>query len=168
MPLYEEIVKDFPVEYVAGGSVQNSVRVCQWMLGKQPATVMMGCTGAGGTCAGGVVTASCRHGQERQDPARGGREERRARGVRGGRNHTHRCTACPGPTASCLCRGLRGAGHGQRPHAGCEHCCGEQLQGGAHQAAGGDRCACGYKLTVNRATGPLWSVRSTSTSRASS
>ena len=45
MPLYEEIVKNYPVEYVAGGSVQNSIRVCQWMLGKQPATVMLGCTG---------------------------------------------------------------------------------------------------------------------------
>ena len=45
MPLYDEIVQDYPVTYVAGGSVQNSIRVCQWMLGKQPATVMVGCTG---------------------------------------------------------------------------------------------------------------------------
>jgi adenosine kinase len=45
MPIYAEIVKDFPVNYIAGGSTQNAVRVCQWMLGSQPATAMIGCVG---------------------------------------------------------------------------------------------------------------------------
>jgi len=38
-------VRDYPVEYVAGGSTQNSIRCAQWMLGNQAATVMTGCVG---------------------------------------------------------------------------------------------------------------------------
>lgn len=29
-------MKDFPVEYIAGGATQNSIRVAQWMSGNQP------------------------------------------------------------------------------------------------------------------------------------
>jgi adenosine kinase len=44
MPIYPEIVKDFEVEYIAGGATQNSIRVAQWML-QTPATSYMGCVG---------------------------------------------------------------------------------------------------------------------------
>ena len=33
MPLYKELVTDYPVQYIAGGAAQNSIRVAQWMLG---------------------------------------------------------------------------------------------------------------------------------------
>ena len=29
-PLYAELAKNFPVEYIAGGATQNSIRVAQW------------------------------------------------------------------------------------------------------------------------------------------
>jgi adenosine kinase len=45
LPIFAEIVKEFPVTYVAGGSAQNTVRVAQWMLAPQPATAMIGCVG---------------------------------------------------------------------------------------------------------------------------
>jgi len=45
MPIYPEIVKDFEVEYIAGGAGQNSVRVAQWMLGEAPSTSYIGCIG---------------------------------------------------------------------------------------------------------------------------
>jgi len=35
-PLYPEIVKDYPVQYIAGGAGQNSIRVAQWMLQQYP------------------------------------------------------------------------------------------------------------------------------------
>lgn len=41
---YKEMVKEFDVEYIAGGATQNSIRVAQWMLGK-PATAYIGCVG---------------------------------------------------------------------------------------------------------------------------
>ena len=31
-PLYKELVDGYPVEYIAGGATQNSIRVAQWML----------------------------------------------------------------------------------------------------------------------------------------
>ncbi len=31
-PLYSELVKNYPVQYIAGGAGQNSIRVAQWML----------------------------------------------------------------------------------------------------------------------------------------
>lgn len=31
LPLYAELVSGFPVEYIAGGATQNSIRVAQWM-----------------------------------------------------------------------------------------------------------------------------------------
>lgn len=30
--LYSEMEKEFKVEYIAGGSAQNTIRVAQWML----------------------------------------------------------------------------------------------------------------------------------------
>ena len=32
MPLFTELVKDYDVQYIAGGATQNSIRVAQWML----------------------------------------------------------------------------------------------------------------------------------------
>jgi adenosine kinase len=32
LPLYEELVRDYPVQFIAGGAGQNSIRVAQWML----------------------------------------------------------------------------------------------------------------------------------------
>jgi adenosine kinase len=43
-PIYADVVKDFEVEYIAGGATQNSIRVAQWMLGS-PATAYMGSVG---------------------------------------------------------------------------------------------------------------------------
>ena len=44
MPLYEELIKNYPVQYIAGGATQNSIRVAQWML-KPGATGYMGAVG---------------------------------------------------------------------------------------------------------------------------
>eukprot|EP00037_Helgoeca_nana_P032017 m.411750 g.411750 ORF g.411750 m.411750 type:complete len:375 (-) comp28727_c0_seq1:108-1232(-) len=44
MPIYAEMVKDYEVEYIAGGATQNSIRVAQWMLGA-PCTAYIGSVG---------------------------------------------------------------------------------------------------------------------------
>jgi len=44
-PMYAELAKDYPVEYIAGGATQNSIRVAQWMLGAPGATAFIGCIG---------------------------------------------------------------------------------------------------------------------------
>ncbi|XP_069096948.1 adenosine kinase isoform X3 [Pleurodeles waltl] len=44
--LFDELVKKFKVEYHAGGSTQNSVKVAQWMIQKpRRATTFFGCIG---------------------------------------------------------------------------------------------------------------------------
>lgn len=45
MPVFEEIEKNYNVEYIAGGATQNSIRVAQWMLQKPGATAYVGCVG---------------------------------------------------------------------------------------------------------------------------
>uniref|UniRef100_A0A0K8W6X3 Adenosine kinase n=1 Tax=Bactrocera latifrons TaxID=174628 RepID=A0A0K8W6X3_BACLA len=45
MPLYKELVEKYNAEFIAGGSVQNSLRVCQWMLQKPNTAVFFGCIG---------------------------------------------------------------------------------------------------------------------------
>lgn len=48
MPLYQELVDHYDVQYIAGGATQNSCRVAQWMLsaaGKPGCTAFMGCVG---------------------------------------------------------------------------------------------------------------------------
>nr|XP_026690632.1 adenosine kinase isoform X1 [Ciona intestinalis] len=45
LPMYEEIVKMFAVDYIAGGATQNSIKVAQWMLGKPLSTTFVGCIG---------------------------------------------------------------------------------------------------------------------------
>ena len=44
-PMYEDMCKQFEVEYIAGGATQNSIRVAQWMLQVPFATAYMGCVG---------------------------------------------------------------------------------------------------------------------------
>lgn len=43
-PLYKELVESYPVEYVAGGATQNSMRGAQWLLPPNQ-TVYIGCVG---------------------------------------------------------------------------------------------------------------------------
>jgi adenosine kinase len=42
LPMYQEMVDSFKVSYIAGGATQNSIRVAQWMLGKEGLTGFMG------------------------------------------------------------------------------------------------------------------------------
>lgn len=47
-PLYQELVQNYDVQYIAGGATQNSMRVAQWMLtaAQKPNRVaFMGCVG---------------------------------------------------------------------------------------------------------------------------
>eukprot|EP00976_Prorocentrum_cordatum_P100414 1192221-Prorocentrum_minimum.AAC.3 len=45
VPLYQEMIDNFKVEYVAGGATQNSARVAQWMLQAPGAVTYMGSIG---------------------------------------------------------------------------------------------------------------------------
>jgi adenosine kinase len=45
VPMYEELVEKFDVDYVAGGATQNSIRVAQWMLQTPGATAYIGSCG---------------------------------------------------------------------------------------------------------------------------
>ena len=44
-PLYAKLAKTHPVEYIAGGATQNSIRVAQWMSGTPGSTAFIGCIG---------------------------------------------------------------------------------------------------------------------------
>ena len=44
-PMYGELAKSYPVEYIAGGATQNSIRVAQWMMNTPGATAFVGCIG---------------------------------------------------------------------------------------------------------------------------
>ncbi|KAG4074084.1 hypothetical protein HA402_014289 [Bradysia odoriphaga] len=44
-PLYTELVEKFDANFTAGGSVQNSLRVAQWILQKPNVAVFFGCVG---------------------------------------------------------------------------------------------------------------------------
>lgn len=45
LPLYKEITEKFTPDYLAGGSVQNSTRVAQWILKKPNVCSYFGCVG---------------------------------------------------------------------------------------------------------------------------
>jgi len=45
LPLYDEIKKNYAVEYIAGGAAQNSMRAAQWMLQTPKAVGYIGCVG---------------------------------------------------------------------------------------------------------------------------
>jgi adenosine kinase len=36
--IFNDLTKDYPVDYIAGGATQNSIRVAQWVLGQKYAT----------------------------------------------------------------------------------------------------------------------------------
>lgn len=44
-PLYKKLADTHPVEYIAGGATQNSIRVAQWMMGAPGATAFVGAIG---------------------------------------------------------------------------------------------------------------------------
>lgn len=44
-PIYEDLVKSYEVEYIAGGSTQNSIRVAQWMSQVEGTTSFIGSVG---------------------------------------------------------------------------------------------------------------------------
>ncbi|KAK4281495.1 hypothetical protein QN277_012978 [Acacia crassicarpa] len=44
-PMFEEMATKYNVEYIAGGSTQNSIRVAQWMLQTPGLTTYIGCIG---------------------------------------------------------------------------------------------------------------------------
>jgi len=46
LPLYEQLVTDFPVEYIPGGAGQNTARCFQWMTQEPNASHYIGCIGA--------------------------------------------------------------------------------------------------------------------------
>ncbi|XP_050308881.1 uncharacterized protein LOC126745192 [Anthonomus grandis grandis] len=43
--LYSEITEKYQAQYIAGGSVQNTLRVCQWLVGKPNTTTFFGSVG---------------------------------------------------------------------------------------------------------------------------
>ncbi|XP_058461805.1 uncharacterized protein LOC131436867 isoform X2 [Malaya genurostris] len=45
MPMYKELIEKFNAEFIAGGSVQNSLRVAQWILQRPKVAVFFGCVG---------------------------------------------------------------------------------------------------------------------------
>jgi len=45
IPLYEELVNNHKVEYIAGGAAQNSTRATQWMIQTPKSTAYIGCIG---------------------------------------------------------------------------------------------------------------------------
>jgi len=44
--IFQDLLADYKVDYIAGGATQNSIRVAQWILGKPNVTSYMGCVGA--------------------------------------------------------------------------------------------------------------------------
>jgi adenosine kinase len=45
VPLYKELVENYPVEYIAGGAAQNTIRAAQWMSQTPGLTGYIGCVG---------------------------------------------------------------------------------------------------------------------------
>ncbi|XP_037720550.1 adenosine kinase isoform X1 [Drosophila subpulchrella] len=45
MPIYGELVEGYRAEFLAGGSVQNSLRIAQWILRQPRVAVFFGCVG---------------------------------------------------------------------------------------------------------------------------
>lgn len=43
--LYSDLIEKYNAEFIAGGSVQNSLRVAQWLLEKPRVTTFFGCVG---------------------------------------------------------------------------------------------------------------------------
>lgn len=62
LPLYAELVKDYPVEYIAGGATQNSIRVAQWISGQPGFGSYIGAIGAGDAFGSQLKAAAGRDG----------------------------------------------------------------------------------------------------------
>ncbi|CAN1238021.1 Adenosine kinase 2 [Linum grandiflorum] len=45
LPMYDEMLSRYKVDYIAGGSTQNTIRVAQWMIQKPGSTSYIGCIG---------------------------------------------------------------------------------------------------------------------------
>ena len=43
--IFEDLIKDYKIEYIAGGATQNSCRVAQWILEKPNSVAYFGCVG---------------------------------------------------------------------------------------------------------------------------
>ena len=43
--IFTELTSNYPVDFIAGGATQNSIRVAQWILGLKHATSFIGCIG---------------------------------------------------------------------------------------------------------------------------
>ena len=43
--IFNDLVGEYKVDYIAGGATQNSIRVAQWILSKPNVTSYMGCVG---------------------------------------------------------------------------------------------------------------------------
>jgi len=48
--LYDELLKDYKVDYIAGGATQNSCRVAQWLLPDKKSVAFFGCVGMDKSC----------------------------------------------------------------------------------------------------------------------
>lgn len=46
LPLYQELISNYPVQYIAGGATQNSIRVAQWMIKVPGSTAYFGAVGS--------------------------------------------------------------------------------------------------------------------------
>nr|XP_034191808.1 adenosine kinase 2-like isoform X4 [Osmia lignaria] len=44
-PMYDELIEQYKADFIAGGSVQNTMRVAQWFLEKPRVATYMGCVG---------------------------------------------------------------------------------------------------------------------------
>jgi len=44
--IFQDLLEEYKVDYIAGGATQNSIRVAQWVLGKKNLTSYMGCVGS--------------------------------------------------------------------------------------------------------------------------
>jgi len=56
--LYKKLADTHPVEYIAGGATQNSIRVAQWMMGAPGATAFVGAIGMGDAFGDQLETAA--------------------------------------------------------------------------------------------------------------
>lgn len=43
MPIYDELIKSYSPQFIAGGATQNSIRVAQWMMKTEGQAAFMGC-----------------------------------------------------------------------------------------------------------------------------
>lgn len=108
VPMYEELVEKFDVEYVAGGATQNSIRVAQWML-QVPILPEFCSPAVSFTCTEDATAQNLRYRVEH-----GGGQS----GSPLGASSEGNTNSGPG------CRPRSSQGGGQCPHRGAEYECG--------------------------------------------